>query len=168
MCIFENICKQKNDLPIASHFVLIPLFFSYPHRLRGPDKVLPPVPYTGTDAYPVHTAVSYTHLHTLLLATGQLVDVLIQMLRKPQQLNQLIHLLLCGNSRLVLQTIDDIFIGVQIRKQGIVLKYDIESALLHGYSGNILSIEYHTPAVNVCDTQYTIQQGCFTASARSQ
>ena len=54
-CAFLRTSANRN-LPIASHFVPIPLFFSYPHRLRGPDKVLPPVPYTGTDAYLAHTA----------------------------------------------------------------------------------------------------------------
>ena len=50
--------------------------------------------------------------HPLLLTAGELVDALVQVLPQAQQVNELIHLLLGGDARLVPQAVGDVLLHV--------------------------------------------------------
>ena len=50
--------------------------------------------------------------HLLLLTAGELVDALVQVLPQAQQVDELVHLLLGGDARLVPQAVGDVLLHV--------------------------------------------------------
>ena len=57
------------------------------------------------------------------------------MLPQAQQVDELLHLFFGRDPRLVAQTVSDVLEDVQIGKQSIVLKDNVEAPLLHGGMG---------------------------------
>ena len=78
--------------------------------------------------------------YPLLLPAGELVHPLGQMLPQAQQMDQLLHLFLAGDSRLVFQAVGNILVDIEIGEQGIILKDNVKAPLLHGGPGQILPV----------------------------
>ena len=104
----------------------------------------------------------------LLLAAGELVDALAQMLPQAQQVDELLHLRFRGDIRPVPQAVGDVLADVQVGEQGVVLKDDVEAPLLHGRAGQILPVVKDTAAVCVHDAQDQVQQRGLSAAGGPQ
>ena len=81
-----------------------------------------------------------------------------------QKVDELINLLLGGNTRLVFESVYDIIVGIQVGKQGIVLKNNVEITLFHRHMGDIFTVVQKLSLINVGDAENQVEQSGFTAA----
>ena len=105
---------------------------------------------------------------SLLLPAGKLIDFLIQVFFQSQKADQLLHLFIRGDARLVAQAVCNILIYIQIGKQGIILKTILKTPLFHGFMGDILLMEKDFSLIRVSYPQDHIEQRSFSTSAGPQ
>ena len=106
--------------------------------------------------------------HPLLLTAGELVNALAQVLPQAQQVDELLHLFFGRDPRLVAQTVSDVLEDVQIGKQSIVLKDNVEAPLLHGGTGQVLPVVTNPAAVSIHNAKDQIQQRGLSTAGGAQ
>ena len=105
--------------------------------------------------------------HPLLLAAGELVHPLVQVVLQAQEVDEFLHLFLGGDAGLVLQPIGDVLVDVQVGEQGVVLEDDVKAALFHHRPGEVLSVIHNGAGVGLYDAQDDVQQGGLAAAGRA-
>lgn len=85
-----------------------------------------------------------------------------------QQADQFFYFFPGRYIRLISQPIGNIFIGIQMREQGIVLKYDIESPFFHRHIRQIFSFKNNPAAICLRKPQDQVKQRRLSASGGSQ
>ena len=90
------------------------------------------------------------------------------MLAQSEQIDEIVHLCGRGAVRKVPEAVDNVFVCIEIRKERVVLKDDVEAALFHRHMREILAVEENAPGRRIREAEHEIEERRFAAARRPE